>query len=62
MKAEDLIKELEKHPAADVMVERDSELVDINFANYVRDEAYNDVEYFVVSEEKIEEGQYEDFD
>jgi hypothetical protein len=53
---------LEKHPAADVMVERDSELVDINFANYVRDEAYNDVEYFVVSEEKIEEGQYEDFD
>jgi hypothetical protein len=56
MKAEDLIKELEKHPDADVMIEKDTELVDVNFANYIRDEAYSDVEYFVLDETKMEDG------
>jgi hypothetical protein len=58
MKAEDLIKELERHPAADVMVEKDGELTTINFANYIRDRAYNDVEYFVLDEIKVEEEDY----
>lgn len=59
MKAKDLIRQLEKHSNADVVFEKDSELIDINFANYFRDEAFNNVEYFILDEVKIPDDDYE---
>lgn len=62
MKAKDLAKQLMENPDADVMTEKEGDLIDVNHANYFRDEAYNDVEYFVLSDEKLEPDRYEDYD
>ncbi len=55
MRAKDLIKELQKHPYADIMIERDGELIDVTFVNYIREEDYNDVEYFVLDDKGLKE-------